>query len=350
MIISLLEQHGQRGPASFVRRRFSYDNSFLVTDPTGAIVLETAGRRWAVERVERGVRGISNLLTIPGFAAEHRDECAHLGGPWRRPAGVHAAGDRTCPPGPRGGTGPVRRTAVSTATAPLRGTRRSPVPCGGRACMPGVCSPRRGPGPGVVGTRPPRHARRSTAALGRPEPQRRAPRCSCRSASPIPCTSAPRRPTWPTAPRCGGDTRTCTAAPWAIRSGSSAGSATSRTDFERRPGPRLGRRQRMRSPWPTSYAERWLTDVHGGRGPDRRPPWLRAAWTHWDRSARRRRAQQPRRDGNPAVSGGDTAGAVDPIGVDTDADVVVVGAGLAGLSAARRLVDGAHRNGGARGA
>lgn len=73
VIVTLLERHGQGGPCSHEHPRFSYDNSFLVADPEGAIVVETAGRSWATERVARPGRSISNGLTIPGFASAHGD-------------------------------------------------------------------------------------------------------------------------------------------------------------------------------------------------------------------------------------------------------------------------------------
>lgn len=72
VIVSLLEPHGQGGGASQEHPRFRYDNSYLIADPTGAVVLETAGRRHAVEEV-RGARSISNGLTIPGFAERYAD-------------------------------------------------------------------------------------------------------------------------------------------------------------------------------------------------------------------------------------------------------------------------------------
>jgi dipeptidase len=72
-IVALLEAHGQGGPCSHEHPRFRYDNSFLVADPDGAVVLETAGRSWATEEVRGPGRAISNGLTIPAFAKAHAD-------------------------------------------------------------------------------------------------------------------------------------------------------------------------------------------------------------------------------------------------------------------------------------
>ena len=72
-ITTLLERHGQGGRCGLENPRFTYHNSFLIADPSGAIVLETAGREWASEPVPGGVRSISNGLSIPGFAERHRD-------------------------------------------------------------------------------------------------------------------------------------------------------------------------------------------------------------------------------------------------------------------------------------
>jgi len=72
VMIGLLETHGQGGGCGHENRKFTYHNSFLVADPTRAIVLETAGRAWATEQV-RGARSISNTLTIRGFAEKHSD-------------------------------------------------------------------------------------------------------------------------------------------------------------------------------------------------------------------------------------------------------------------------------------
>lgn len=72
VVIGLLEAHGQGGGCGFEDRRFTYHNSFVFADPSGAILLETAGRHWARERIE-SVRTVSNVPTIPGFAERHSD-------------------------------------------------------------------------------------------------------------------------------------------------------------------------------------------------------------------------------------------------------------------------------------
>ncbi|MGN6693863.1 MAG: C69 family dipeptidase [Aquihabitans sp.] len=73
VIVALLEAHGQGGSCSHDHPKFRYDNSFLVADPNGATVLETAGRAWATEAVTGRGRSISNGLTIAEFAKAHAD-------------------------------------------------------------------------------------------------------------------------------------------------------------------------------------------------------------------------------------------------------------------------------------
>lgn len=105
VITGLLEAHGQGGGCGHEDRSFTYHNSYLVADPSGAFVLETAGRLWAVEEVHRGARSISNGLTVEGFAEAHADRLRS------RVSGCATRRERT-ESGARAATGPAALAAV----------------------------------------------------------------------------------------------------------------------------------------------------------------------------------------------------------------------------------------------
>lgn len=73
VLVGLLETHGQGGGCGHEDRSFTYHNSFLVADPQGAFVVETAGRHAVTERVGEGARTLSNALSIEPFARRHGD-------------------------------------------------------------------------------------------------------------------------------------------------------------------------------------------------------------------------------------------------------------------------------------
>ncbi|NXM24261.1 SCRN3 protein, partial [Oxyruncus cristatus] len=64
VIVDLLEKYGQGGNCMESHMTFTYHNSFLIADRKEAWVLETSEKYWAAEKVEGGVRNISNQLSI----------------------------------------------------------------------------------------------------------------------------------------------------------------------------------------------------------------------------------------------------------------------------------------------
>ena len=129
IMVTLLERHGQGGSCSRAHPGFTYHNSFLVADPQGAIVLETAGSLWATETVEGPGRSISNGLTIQGFADAHaRRVKSRVAACSLRQARTQASADRapggrsTCSP-PSATTGHRHAPAVDRERRPRRALR-----------------------------------------------------------------------------------------------------------------------------------------------------------------------------------------------------------------------------------
>ena len=63
VIIDLLEKHKQGGNCAYGGQML-YHNSFLIADKTEAWILETADMWWVAEHVTKGIRNISNELSI----------------------------------------------------------------------------------------------------------------------------------------------------------------------------------------------------------------------------------------------------------------------------------------------
>ncbi len=62
VMTALLEQYGQGGSAE-LKGNSHFDSSFLMSDAAEAYILETAGRNWAVRKIEE-IGSISNMLGI----------------------------------------------------------------------------------------------------------------------------------------------------------------------------------------------------------------------------------------------------------------------------------------------
>jgi secernin len=86
VITELAERFGQGGGCGHEHRGFRYHSSYLVADPHGAFVLESAGPRWAAERVT-GARTISNALTLEPLASEESDRVRGFAAAARRRRG-----------------------------------------------------------------------------------------------------------------------------------------------------------------------------------------------------------------------------------------------------------------------
>ena len=274
VVVDLLEKHGQGGSCSHEHPRFTYDNSYLVADPAGAFVLETAGRRWAVEEVTGPGRSISNGLTIPDFARAHADpvrgRVARCG--VRRARTTQAAGRAT---------GPADLMAALRDHGPTGSPRWSPVsgalgaPC---AHAGGKVTSTQSTASWVADLASGVHWVTGTSA---------------------PCTSLfkPARVLEPAAvdPATRPENRYDAAYLWwrhealhrlALHdhAGSVARFAAERDAVER---------GWLAAPPTTAaaFAEaerceaRWLADLRAAGLPDRRPRWLRSLWGAWDRAA-----------------------------------------------------------------
>ena len=64
VICDLIARHGQGGRCGYDKPAFSYHNSFMIADRSGAWVVEAAGRNVASRRIDDGAYAISNGVTL----------------------------------------------------------------------------------------------------------------------------------------------------------------------------------------------------------------------------------------------------------------------------------------------
>ena len=80
VIGQLLDKPGQGGPCSDEpgQQAWSYHNSFLIADGTGAWVLETAGPYWAAEQVT-GMCVLCSIVCVRAHMCVCDHVCVHVG-------------------------------------------------------------------------------------------------------------------------------------------------------------------------------------------------------------------------------------------------------------------------------
>lgn len=84
-IIGFIEEFGQGGNGAY-KGKLYYHNSFLISDPKEAYVLETAGKRWALKK-SPGLSAISNAYSIENSFTEADPVTAKAlaaGGSWKQ--------------------------------------------------------------------------------------------------------------------------------------------------------------------------------------------------------------------------------------------------------------------------
>jgi hypothetical protein len=82
-ILTILDRYGQGGDGAFVGK-LTYSNSFIIGDKARLFIMETAGNRWAVKRIETH-GAISNAYSI-GTSYDTCDAVSdgkHFAGTWR---------------------------------------------------------------------------------------------------------------------------------------------------------------------------------------------------------------------------------------------------------------------------